>query len=129
MKNLSFSLVTFFFFFIANSQIINIPDANFKAILLKASPGYNIASTQTPYGYGNVDTHNTIDINGDGEIQFSEANLIKYLNVYDSGITNLEGIKSFTNLQYLGCTNNQISNLNVSGLTNLENLLSGLRKH
>ena len=143
MKKLYFSLLTFLFFFGANAQIVNIPDANFKARLLIASSSNIIASIQTPDINGNVTTYNSIDTNGDGEIQVSEAALIKYLYLSPTSITSLEGITSFTNLvnlkcsglqlislnlsglinlKFLTCNNNQITSLNVSGLINLETL-------
>ena len=71
--------------FLANAQIVNIPDANFKAKLLAASPTNTIASTQTPAGpTGGMSVYHTIDTNGDGEIQVTEAQAIKYLNVGSS---------------------------------------------
>ena len=120
MNKFYYSLFVFLFFFVANAQIINIPDANFKAKLLSHFDG--IASTQTPDATGNVNSFNIIDTNGDGEIQVSEASLIKYLAVNSSKITNLEGINDFVNLQALKCDLNQITSLNLSGLTNLKYL-------
>ncbi|WP_298116610.1 leucine-rich repeat domain-containing protein, partial [Flavobacterium sp.] len=111
------SFINFF-----QAQIVNIPDANFKAQLLEANSTNGIASYQTPNEFGLVISYNNIDSNGDGEIQVSEASLIKYLNVSEASISNLEGILSFTNLQVLYCGYNQLSSLNVSGLTNLQRL-------
>jgi uncharacterized repeat protein (TIGR01451 family) len=100
----------------SNAQIINFPDANFKAMLLAASPNNTIA----------IDINNNyikIDTNNDNEIQISEALQVKYLRVDTtsslSQITNLEGILNFTNLQTLKCGNNQITNLNLQGLNSL----------
>lgn len=105
----------FFFFltmgFLANAQIVNIPDANFKARLVATNGGL-WASTQTPFyntvneTWEGVTNSNIIDTNGDGEIQVSEAQAIKYLSVSSSssplyGIADLTGIESFTNLVYL----------------------------
>ena len=59
-------LTSLFFCGLMQSQIITIPDANFKAKLLQASPANMIA-----YNYSN--DFITIDANGDGEIQLSEA--------------------------------------------------------
>lgn len=119
MKKLSF-LLAVCFGFVANAQIVNIPDANFKAKLLLASPSNTIASTQTPDGVGSVTTYNTIDTNGDGEIQQSEAILIKRLSLFSSNISNLTGIEAFTGLQYLGCNQNQLTQLDASSLNNLK---------
>ena len=51
----------------AQAQIINFPDANFKARLLAANPSNNIATTNpNPF----INTYNTtIDVNGNGEIE------------------------------------------------------------
>ncbi|WP_290831594.1 hypothetical protein [Flavobacterium sp.] len=82
MKKLYFSLLTLLLCFVANAQIVNIPDANFKAKLLSASSDNPVASNQIPENYyGSVSTYNTIDTNNDGEIQVSEALMIKFLSV------------------------------------------------
>ena len=122
MNKLYYSLFLFLFFIAANAQIINIPDANFKARLLAASPSNYTASTQTPTSEGNISSYNTIDTNGDGEIQVSEASLIKYLDIYNSSIFNIEGISDFSNLETFNCSTNQLKSLNVKGLTNLQRL-------
>ena len=127
MKKIYFTLVTFLFLAVANAQIVNIPDANFKAKLLAASPSNTIASTATPvYNFPNdtwtVSSYHKIDTNNDGEIQVSEAQTIKFLNVNFSSITNIAGIASFTNLIYLDCGDNQITILNEQGLTSLKAL-------
>ncbi|MBP6126645.1 T9SS type A sorting domain-containing protein [Flavobacterium sp.] len=116
-----------FITFVTQAQIVNIPDANFKAKLLQASSSNQIASSQTPVYSPNDDTwyissYNAIDTNGDGEIQVSEAQAIKWLSVSSSSISNLTGIEAFTNLQVLHCQSNQLSSLNLSGLTNLKQL-------
>lgn len=138
MKKLYF--LFFFFSFIVNAQIINIPDANFKAALLSANTN-NIASTETPNSNGLVTSFNTIDTNGDGEIQVTEAQVIKLLKVEFLSISDLTGIEAFVNLEalwcgynqltslnllnnsntkYLNCKVNNINSLNISSLTNLE---------
>lgn len=111
-----------------NAQIINIPDANFKAKLLEASPNNQIASSQTPiYSASMGDWYSqeycTIDTNGDGEIQISEANSIKFLNIYASNLNSIVGILDFQNLEYLNCSSNQIANINLSGSNNLKFLI------
>ncbi len=118
MKKLYF-LIVIAISFVTQAQIVNIPDANFKAKLLNASVNQNIASIETPNFSGDVSSYNSIDINNDGEIQVSEAEQIKYLRIDYSQITSIEGILSFTNLQYLNCTDNQLLSLNLQGLTNL----------
>lgn len=101
---------------IAEAQIVSIPDANFKAVLLSASPGNMIAySTVAPFDTCAIDT------NGDGEIQEAEAAVISSLNVNSSEITNLTGISAFTNLVSLYCPNNSLTSVDMSTLTTLKN--------
>lgn len=121
------------------NQIINFPDANFKAKLLSATPTNFIA-------YNFLNQYVKIDSNNDGEIQYSEALNIKRLNVSNDNILDLTGIEAFANLrsldcsynrltslnlsvltqlQFLGCNVNQISNLNIDGLTELGELYCG----
>ena len=95
-----------------NAQIVNIPDANFKARLLMASPSNTVA-----YSGGFAVK---IDTNNDNQIQFSEAILIDSLKVRQANITNLEGINNFSNLKKLNFNNNQISLLNISNLNSLK---------
>ena len=47
MKKL-YTLLFLVYGFITNAQIVNIPDANFKAKLLSASASNGVASTETP---------------------------------------------------------------------------------
>lgn len=107
-----FLILAFLSALIASAQIINIPDANFKAKLLSANPSNQIASTETPnipfgasaYYGGTCSSYNSIDTNNDGEIQVSEASAIKFLNIYrnvtDSIIYDCTGIGSFVNLVF-----------------------------
>lgn len=144
MKKL-YSLLAFAFsVLVSNAQIVTIPDANFKAKLLAASPSNSIAKNLS----GN---YFKIDANNDGEIQTSEALEVKNLDVglnYGAPnylkMTNMIGIEYFinlwelkcgyhlltslnidniTSLRYLECTSNQISVLNLSLLNNLNTLI------
>lgn len=131
MKKIFFLLILFSNF--VQAQIITIPDANFKAKLLEASPFNQIALNAAGESVA-------IDINTDGEIQVSEALQIQTLYLGYSFITSLEGISYFVNLrrldvynsqlseldltqninlEYLYCQENQLTILNVSGLSNL----------
>ena len=83
-----------------NGQIVNIPNANFKAKLIALG----------------------IDTNNDGQIQNVEALAVTELDVSNSNISSLTGILSFLNLTNLTCSNNQIATLNVSNLNNLSQL-------
>lgn len=106
-------LVLLFTVFIGNAQIVNIPDATFKAKLLAASPSNGIARNATGQNI-------KIDINDDEEIQVSEVLNVHALNVYSSSIQNLTGIEAFSNLRTLVCSSNQLTNLDISQNTFLQ---------
>lgn len=116
MKKILFTLICFYAFSITNAQIINIPDVNFKTKLLWADSSNTVAKNLLGVFF-------KIDANNDGQIQVSEALNVSYLDVSSSGISNLTGLQSFTNLLILNCTfNNDLVNLDVSALTNLNTL-------
>lgn len=116
MKKLYFLLLLFTG--IANAQIVNVPDANFKLLLLSAAPENGRA-----YGNGG---YIAIDANSDGEIQLLEAQAIDSLDLainstLDPHIVDLTGISGFSNLKKLSC--NYQSSLSVMpGLSSLTNL-------
>jgi len=85
----------------AFTQVVNIPDASFKAALV-----------------GNY----YINTNGDGEIQTSEAANTGSINVNSKNIVVLTGIEAFTALTYLRCEGNQLTSLDVSANTVLNTL-------
>ena len=110
-------IVLFLFFIttIAHSQIVNIPDANFKAALVSANSTNTIALTSS--GYGQIDTNN------DGEIQYSEALLITGIQLQSLGIIDLTGIESFINITSFGCYNNSVNNFDLlNGLQYLQTI-------
>jgi len=77
-----------------NAQIINIPDVNFKTLLLN-SP--------------------SINTNNDLEIQVSEAYAYSgAIEVPSASITDLTGIEYFTNIHFLNVSSNQLTNLDLS---------------
>ncbi|MBW8051092.1 MAG: T9SS type A sorting domain-containing protein [Cytophagales bacterium] len=83
-------------------QIVNIPDANFKAALVADI---------------------TINTNGDSEIQVAEATAFTDTIVVTwSSIADLTGIEAFTALTVLYCYGNSLTSLDVSGCTALINL-------
>ena len=85
----------------ANAQIVNIPDANFKAALLAHSP--------------------KIDTDNDGKIQISEAQAYTgAIKCSNKSITDLTGIEAFTKITALYCQSNQLTNLDVSKNTALK---------
>ena len=102
-----------------SGQIVNIPDANFKAKLLSASTANNIAQI-SGVGYVNIDT------NLDGEIQFSEASLITALNLISTSgatdkIEDFTGINNFINLQSFSSQYNSAT-ISIDGLTSLNSI-------
>lgn len=101
MKNISIFL--FLFIGITNfAQIVNIPDANFKTALLNNS---------------------LINTNGDNEIQISEAeSFTGEIDCNYQSISDLTGIEKFINITILDCSNNSLTNLDISQNTALINL-------
>lgn len=105
--------------FVANSaiaQIVNIPDANFKAKLVMASTSNTIAR-------GINGALIKIDANSDSQIQLSEALTVYQLDVKSSQIADLTGIEAFTNLKKLNCKTNLLTSLDLSALTNLTEVI------
>ncbi|WP_298395359.1 leucine-rich repeat domain-containing protein [Flavobacterium sp.] len=118
MKKFVLLLVCFSFNF-GVSQIINIPDPTFKSLLVNSSTSINTAFDCVNYN------NYKIDINNNGEIEESEALLVCTLFINTPGIYDLTGIEFFSNLTYLGCFNNNVTNLDLSQLINLEQLWCG----
>ena len=117
MKKLYTLIVIALVGFIGKAQIVNIPDANFKAKLLSASPSNNVASgDQGPI---------KIDTNNDGQIQVNEAQIVKALNVSNSNISNLTGISAFTAVGDLDCSYNQLTTLDLSNNTGVNPNIPG----
>lgn len=117
----------FLFTAYCSAQIVNIPDVNFKSKLLAAN-STNFYATTNPAIYSafynnwsGLGSH-AVDTNGDGEIQVSEAQAIKCLDLKNSNISDLTGISSFTNLESLRINGNILTALDVSQNTALLNL-------
>lgn len=107
-----------------NAQPINIPDANFKAVLLAANSNNSIAAIGDILPDNSVTLVNVkIDTNNNGLIEVSEVEDITYLFIQYSNISDLTGIEYFVNLKYLFINNNNISTVdNLYGLTQMERL-------
>jgi hypothetical protein len=122
MKNL-YTFLILIFTIVCNAQIVNIPDVNFKAKLLALNGNFATDFNDNPVN---------VDANQDGQIQFSEALLIKKLDVNDtfqstiSHITNITGIEAFTNLESLNCSFNNLTTLNVSMLSQLKEVFCSM---
>lgn len=110
--------------FLANAQIINFPDIEFKNKLLSANPTVSIAK--------DINSNNIkIDSNNNNEIEVAEALAVYYLDINNVGlnptlnnyITNLSGLENFLNLEYFKATLNEIIEFNFVNLTNLKVLI------
>ncbi len=112
MKNL-YLITLLFLTTISQAQIVTIPDVNFKNALVNTP-----CVDTTGDGEGDADA----DTNDDGEIQVSEAESVLFLSLIDQSISSLEGIKSFTNIEYLNVWFNQLSSLDVTKNTMLKDL-------
>jgi uncharacterized repeat protein (TIGR01451 family) len=106
------SLLALCLFSSLNAQIINIPDANFKAKLLEADITNEIAKDSAGKSI-------KIDLNNNGNIEQSEASSVIYLNVSGSQILSLTGIQNFNNVIDLRCSQNNISELDISNMPKL----------
>jgi hypothetical protein len=104
-------MIVLLFSVIAQAQIVNIPDANFKNALVN-----NLCVDADEDGIFESD----VDINNDGEIQVSEAELVIKLKVEYDEISSLEGIQSFSNLKSLQCKFNELTSLDLSQNPDLE---------
>lgn len=98
-------LLTFFKFSFFYTQVVNIPDSNFKSYLV---------------GNSNINT------NGDAEIQLSEANNFNgFIDCSFKNITDLTGIETFVKINQLICNDNLLTNLDTSKNINLVSLECG----
>ncbi|HEX9979395.1 MAG TPA: T9SS type A sorting domain-containing protein [Flavobacterium sp.] len=87
---------------VLRAQIVNIPDAGFKEMLLNYTPD--------------------IDTNNDNEIQVAEAEQVTELLIYNYVIHDIEGIQAFSNLQYVESEGYAWPELDFSGMANLETI-------
>lgn len=107
-------LILLFVSSFAFGQIVNIPDVNFKTALTTCF----CADTN-----GDGLPEEIVDSNGDGEIQFTEAIAVSWLNVESQNpIQSIEGIQFFTSLTRLDISGHQLTNLDLSNNFNLTTL-------
>lgn len=116
MKKIYFLFIALCFFASSKAQIVNIPDANFKAKLLAAS-SINTTAKDLAGNYFKI------DINNNGEIEQSEALNVYTLDVSNCLISSIEGIKSFKNIETINCEQNNISSLNLSSNRSIGQLI------
>ena len=120
MKKIYLLLIVLCSIKMANAQIINFPDANFKARLVNADVSTGTVRDSDGNSF-------RLDSNYDGQIQLSEALLVKEMDVFGQNGSNryrdLTGIENFTNLESLRCGGgNPIQNLNISNLVQLKKI-------
>jgi len=103
MRKILLSFIVILTSLVSQEQIVTIPDTNFKNALLTHNP--------------------VININGDGEIQVSEAVAFTgTINVQGRNIADLTGINAFVNIQGLNCRGNNLTSLTLTNLTSLISL-------
>ena len=90
----------FRFDYITPNTAVYIPDSQLKAALITAGA----------------------DPNQDGEISYSEAEMLTSLDISNSGITALTGLETFVNLASLNLNNNLVTTIALSPFPDLEEL-------
>ncbi|MCF6132443.1 DUF7619 domain-containing protein [Flavobacterium wongokense] len=115
MKKSYFILFVFCFVLGLNAQVINFPDANFKARILQSATTNYVAKNLA----GN---YFKIDANSDGEIEVAEALQVSMLNASYASISYLDGLENFSNLKEFTCGNNNLTATDFTNLVNLETL-------
>ncbi len=101
--------------YITNPDIVFIPDANFKNILV-ISDGANQVAQDLAHNF------TLVDANQDGEIQYSEAANISLLNIAQRGIADLTGLEAFPNLIWLNVGYNPLTSIPTTALPLLTDL-------
>jgi len=120
LKKISLAVALCIFGF-AHSQIVSIPDAALKARLI----GNNVAALLPNFPEA---FNSSVDSNGDGQIQESEAAAVYGLSISTSAfntlgdIASLEGLQYFTNLKALICDGNNIPAADFTMLPQLKSL-------
>lgn len=111
--------ISLMLFAVFQAQIVNIPDATFKAKLLSAN-----TTTNNQIAMNSAGQYIKIDANSNGEIEVSEAANVKYLTISgaSSSINDLTGIQSFSNLNSLSLFGIGANTVNVSGMNFLNYL-------
>jgi Leucine-rich repeat (LRR) protein len=122
MKKIYFLILAFCFFNGLSAQVINFPDANFKAKL--------ISSTVYSNTVFNLEGKSIkVDTNGNGEIEIIEAEQVGelYLTEYDvpKRISSLTGILFFKNLKNITLEFGLITTANFEGLKKMESVVLG----
>lgn len=111
-------LTCFLVFQISNSQIIPIPDANFKTFLTY-TPANGYA-----YAINLAGAYIRVDSNFDNQISVQEAANVASLEIYDNApVASLSGLEYFVNLKSLTIYSSTLTSFNFPTLVNLEYLV------
>jgi hypothetical protein len=98
---------------VSNAQVINFPDANLKTALINSPFVMDVNGNFLP----------SADLNFDGNIEVTEAQLVGTIMVENSNVSNLSGMEYFTNLKSFSCSGNQITSLvPMQNMTSLQQL-------
>ncbi|MCB9426299.1 MAG: T9SS type A sorting domain-containing protein [Flavobacteriales bacterium] len=103
MVRILFSFLLFLSVGLVNAQVIEFKDPKFKEKVLK-----------TAIHDDNGKYISNVDVNGNGEVEFSEAMSVKLLSVQYTDISDISEIRYFVNLDTLYCNNNKLTSLNLS---------------
>jgi len=120
MKKIYCLLLVLYIGNFVNAQILTIPQP-LKSYLLGAPSAF----IESSYSYP-ATSFNTIDANGNGEIEASEAALVQYISInkYANSITSLDGLEQFVNLKEL-VIGTPITTFNGASFPNLKSLKFG----
>jgi hypothetical protein len=113
MKKKSHLILLFFLTVSLQAQIVSIPDSKLKNALI------NSLCVDTT-GDGLYDSD--VDTNDDNEIQISEAKAVNRLDISKKEIKSLQGIEAFSELKILNCSQNKLTNIDLSKNIRLVNL-------
>ncbi|MFT4612291.1 MAG: Leucine-rich repeat (LRR) protein [Glaciecola sp.] len=112
MRNFYLTFLAIFTLSFLQAQIIDIPDDNFKYLLVYGENVRTVASGSYLV---------SADSNNDYEIQQSEAEAVVYMRLESFGfeIQSMEGLQHFSNLETLKLEDNYLTTLDVSMLSEL----------
>ncbi|MEP5338848.1 MAG: T9SS type B sorting domain-containing protein [Algibacter sp.] len=114
MRKKSLLIITFLFLipFISWSQTTPIPDNNFEIYLETHDANLNLVTLGNTNSMGDGILNNSVPTN--------KINTVLDLDILNLNITNLSGIEDFIALTKLDCSQNQLTNLDVTSLSNLQ---------
>lgn len=103
------------------------PDIRTAVVTVKDNAGENeVKITISQNVWDNVDLTDAnlkaalvadFDKNGDGEISFTEASAATSVSVSGKGIKTLEGLEYFNNMTSLDCSDNSLTDIDLSGVS------------